>query len=412
MVMVAAMLLVGESGAFAAPKPSVALSPTSGPPGTQVTVTGRGWPVGHVIGIAFPDRGFWGPGQTTVQPDGSFTFSFAWPSPASAGDHQVAAIDETGPVDTPPYPIFTVTSGTAGPMPTVAVGNAYVADSTWAATTRVKPGDLVRYQIVLHVSAPTKVNVRMQVTGPGGRAIHDSNSDVPVDARTGSAFSESRIPVDALAGSYTLTATVTYNGVSTVRSGTFSVDGNSSGTPGAVQVRMPFSGRFANADLVDTTPGTHPVYWPGMQWSTDIYAVPGTPVRLNVSGSGSISMKVIAADEIPGCAVSAGSYVTVSVSINGAVVGLVHYQHLDKVTVKTGNAVTNGAVLGVTHMWGKSACWQVLNDAGVHAHFELGSTSGKSCYVAYSRGTQLGESDTIGGLRVGGYPRLECPKNL
>ena len=89
-----------------------------------------------------------------------------------------------------------------------------------------------------------------------------------------------------------------------------------------------------------------------------------------------------------------------------------HYQHLDKVTVKPGDAVSNGTVLGVTHMWGKSACWQVVNEAGVHTHFELGSTSGKSCYVAYARGTQLGESDTIGGLRLGGYPGLECPKNL
>jgi len=111
LTMLTALLLVDTAGAFAAaPKPSVTLSPTSGPPGTEVTVSGQNWPAGHSIAIAFPDRGFWGPGSATSSPDGSFTFSFTWPSPASPGEHQVAVIDNTGPVDAPAYPIFTVTS--------------------------------------------------------------------------------------------------------------------------------------------------------------------------------------------------------------------------------------------------------------------------------------------------------------
>lgn len=108
--MAPAMLLVDVHSAVAAPQPTVALSPTSGPPGTQVTVTGQNWPAGHKIDIAFPDRGFWGPGGTTSTSDGSFKFSFTWPSDASPGDHQVAIIDNTGPVNVP-YLTFTVTSG-------------------------------------------------------------------------------------------------------------------------------------------------------------------------------------------------------------------------------------------------------------------------------------------------------------
>lgn len=119
LALVTGLLLVNVSGALAAPKPSVTLSPTSGPPGTPVTVTGRNWPPGHTISVAFPDRGFWGPGSTTSRPDGSFEFSFTWPSPASPGDHQVAIIDNTGPVDAPPYPVFTVTTApAAGGSPT------------------------------------------------------------------------------------------------------------------------------------------------------------------------------------------------------------------------------------------------------------------------------------------------------
>jgi len=424
--MVAALLLVDVPSASAAPKPSVALSPTSGPPGTQVTVTGQNWPAGHTISISFPDRGFWGPGSTTSNSDGSFTFSFAWPSPSAPGEHQVAVIDNTGPVDGPPYPIFTVTPepDSTPPASKLTVDRAYVANSSWAETTQVNPGDIVRYQVVIAASDTAVVNVRMRVTGKEGQAIFDGGGDVNVSASDGSVFFESAIPPDARSGTYTQTATVIHNGVTTVRTSSFAVAGPSRGpasneVEGVAQVLMPFSGRFANEAFKETAPGKHPHYWSGMQWATDIYAVPGTPVKANFSGNG-ISLKVINVGGIPDCfsdsnktvKVSAGSYVTVSVSVNGQNIGSVHYQHLDVVDLKAGAEISNGATLGITHMWTKSNCWQVNNDAGVHTHLEVGSKSGTACYMAHARGSKLGESDMIGGLRKEGYTTLECPKRL
>lgn len=427
LTMVAALLLVAAPHASAAPKPSVALSPSSGPPGTQVTVTGQNWPAGHGITVSFPDRGFTGPGGTTVGPDGSFTFSFTWPSPARPGDHQVAVISRTGPVaDAPPWPIFTVTPGSPSPPPStpaVTVGKAYVANSNWAEATQFNPGDLVRYQIVLAASSDAAITVKMRVAASDGRLILDSAGDVVVSPTHGSMYVESTIPSEALPGTYTQTATVIFNGVTTVRTSRFTVaepprsPGPGNGE-GVVQILMPFSGKFANGDegFEGTAPGKHPYYWPGMQWATDIYAVPGTSVKANFSGTG-VSLKVAAVGEIPDCysdskprvEVSAGKYVTVSVSLNGQNIGSVHYQHLAGVSLQPGAEIPIGTTLGTTSRWAKSGCWRVNTDAGVHTHLEVKSTAGSACYVAHPRGRPLSESDMIGSLRNGGYPTLECP---
>jgi hypothetical protein len=65
----------------------------------------------------------------------------------------VAVIDNTGPADAPPYPVFTVTSGNGpGPSPrtqapTVTVGKTYVANASWAEATQFGPYDVVRYEL-------------------------------------------------------------------------------------------------------------------------------------------------------------------------------------------------------------------------------------------------------------------------
>src|SRR5207249_3592133 len=120
-------------------------------------------PPGHSLAVAFPDRGFWGPGSVTVNPDGTFTYSFAWPSPAEPGDHQVAVIDNTGPVDGPAYQIFTVTPGEPPPVstaPAVSVERTYVADAKWAEAAQFGRGDLVRYQIVVSASGNATIEAR------------------------------------------------------------------------------------------------------------------------------------------------------------------------------------------------------------------------------------------------------------
>ena len=216
----AALLVAVAPVAVAAPGPSVDLDPTSGPPGTRVTVTGNGWPPGHRLAVAFPDRGFWGPGSVTVNPDGTFTYSFAWPSPAEPGDHQVAVIDNTGPVDGPAYPIFTVTPGQPPPAstaPSVSVDRTYVADAKWTEVAQLKRGDLVRYQIVVSASGGATIEARMRVADQDGHVIFDGHGNLPVTPKAGSVYFQSTIPGDAAAGNYTETATVKYNGATTTQ---------------------------------------------------------------------------------------------------------------------------------------------------------------------------------------------------
>jgi hypothetical protein len=84
--------------------------------------------------------------------------------------------------------------------------------------------DTVRYQIVIAASVPATVNVKMQAAGPAGRIVYDGGGDAQVSPSDGSVFFESTIPYDAPAGEYTQTATVTYDGVTTVRTSSFSVE--------------------------------------------------------------------------------------------------------------------------------------------------------------------------------------------
>lgn len=223
-------------------------------------MSGKNWPPGHSIAIAFPDRGFWGPGSATVAPDGSFTYTFAWPSPAAPGEHQVATIDNTGPVNAPPYLVFTVTSpGGAGAKPgsssaVVTVSRTYVADANWAEATQFSPGDLVRYQIVISASGDAVVNARVRAVGPDGTAIIDTGGDVKVSPAAGSVFFQGTIPASAHVGSYTEEATVISNGDATTRTSTFTV----SGVGGQQGDGQPSGGQQNGGQESTSPPAAHP----------------------------------------------------------------------------------------------------------------------------------------------------------
>ena len=88
---------------------SIAVSPTSGPIGTKVTVTGAGWTAGEAIDISF----FSATAHATAANNGTFTTSFTVPSDATLGTTQVDAINASG--DETAQAPFTVTSA---PTPT------------------------------------------------------------------------------------------------------------------------------------------------------------------------------------------------------------------------------------------------------------------------------------------------------
>jgi hypothetical protein len=227
------LLILGLPGPAAAQGRSLTVSPDSGPVGSKVTLTGSDWsPEYYSSGVQISFQQNHGNGVLTnyadpilVQPDqqGHFSFEATIPTFFQPGD--IVTFSGLIGNGSGERANFTVTSGeTNGTAPVaVTVGKAYVANSAWAEATNFRPNDVVRYQIVITVSAPASINVKMQVSDPSGRLILDRGGDSQVSPSAGSVFFESSIPSDAPAGTYTQTATVTYNGATTIRTSSFSV---------------------------------------------------------------------------------------------------------------------------------------------------------------------------------------------
>lgn len=97
----------------------VALNPTAGPAGTQVTATGCGWTPGSQITVSWENQQTLA--TTTVDVGGGFTVSFTVPATAPPGDHQVLFTQScTGCVSRLETALFNVTApaATATPTPT------------------------------------------------------------------------------------------------------------------------------------------------------------------------------------------------------------------------------------------------------------------------------------------------------
>jgi uncharacterized repeat protein (TIGR01451 family) len=68
-------------------EPTITLDPIEGPPSTEVTATGSGWPAGHEVSVQWEDgRELATP---TVDGNGDFTVSFTVPDDAAEGEHTI-----------------------------------------------------------------------------------------------------------------------------------------------------------------------------------------------------------------------------------------------------------------------------------------------------------------------------------
>jgi hypothetical protein len=96
----------------AEPSHSAILDPTEGPPGTEVTVTGSGWPPGDTIEVR------WGTtlAETTADSNGNIQVSFTVPADATAGEHEIDIKDaEPGKGGIDVHLTFTVTDSSEPP---------------------------------------------------------------------------------------------------------------------------------------------------------------------------------------------------------------------------------------------------------------------------------------------------------
>jgi hypothetical protein len=96
--------------------PTITLDPTEGPPGTEVTATGSGWPAGHEVSVQWED----GTELATpaVADNGDFTVSFTVPDDAAEGQHPIDFV--SFPPEGEAYVIsasFTVTAPSGTPPP-------------------------------------------------------------------------------------------------------------------------------------------------------------------------------------------------------------------------------------------------------------------------------------------------------
>lgn len=164
-------------------------------------------------------------------------------------------------------------------------------------------------------------------------------------------------------------------------------------------VGMPFAGKWAYnvnvnppyTDVNSSHPSVHTKYYG--DWATDLYASAGTPVRLRVSSSGSLSFGWLSFSDG-----NCGQRTVVSVYVDGGLVGSIYFEHLAN-AVKGGAAPTNGMIVGYV---GNFGC-----NPGPHVHFEL---KGNSCWTDRGHpGVTLADGTAIGALGAGsGAARQQC----
>ena len=97
--------------------------------------------------------------------------------------------------------------------------------------TTFRPGDQIWYVVTINIeNGPAKATVEWRVTGP--REIYNYASN-QTDINTGyqAPYAPTAVPQDAPPGTYTLTAYVTFNGSTTIRTGTFSVSPRAENPP-------------------------------------------------------------------------------------------------------------------------------------------------------------------------------------
>lgn len=176
-------------------------------------------------------------------------------------------------------------------------------------------------------------------------------------------------------------------------------------TAESAELGMPFAGKWAYNVVVgppyndanSSHPSVHAIHG-GADWATDLYAAPGTQVRLRVkneTGALSFSWKATSTS----CGTSTG----VNIHVDGQLVGWIYFAHLDG-AVRSG-PISNGMVLGrVTG----SGCIPAP-----HVHLEVRADSGnRACWTDKGNaGVTVADNSTIGKLgRTGATTaRAKCP---
>jgi hypothetical protein len=201
------------------------LDPTEGPPGTEATVTGSGWPPGHKIAVKWRGTTL---AETRADDHGNIQVFFFVPVDAAAGEHEIDIKDaEPGMGGIDDHLTFTVT----GPAVTVERALTGAPDNPeWTSAheeTTFHPGDTIWYTAIVQNPGPP---IDAYFTWQGKHADPEIGVEIffdknTVTLQTGSVwyYSPGTIPNDAPPGTYLNRVTVTVDGQEFVRESQFEV---------------------------------------------------------------------------------------------------------------------------------------------------------------------------------------------
>jgi len=171
-----------------------------------------------------------------------------------------------------------------------------------------------------------------------------------------------------------------------------------------VTVMYPVDGSLTSSPQ-EATPHHH--YWG--DFAVDDAAGPGAPVIARFANpTGALTLSLAGTFEPCKVAGTGGTGVIVDVSIDGQVVGRVHYGHLANVTVTSG-PISNGDQIGTLYNGEPTSCW-----TGPHVHVEPGGNATFACFVGRSLGGPATGSEALGVIG-GGYVSADdstCPAGV
>ena len=195
-------------------------------------------------------------------------------------------------------------------------------------------------------------------------------------------------------------------GVLLVAAGAVLAPAAGAATAESAELGMPFKGQWAyNAivgppfnDVSSSHPSVHAIYGTSVDWGTDLYAAPGTPVRLQVKNpTGALSFSWRATST------SCGTSTGVNIHVDGQFVGWIYYAHLNG-AVRSG-PISNGMTLGT--VTGEGCI------PAPHVHLEVSADDGNwACWTDKGNaGVTVESNSTIGRLgRTGATTlRAKCP---